>query len=134
MCRLLQLRYKLYCGIYLNNWILAAWTLKGFFDIRSKKKCLWSKESFVNSKTFSFIKRNRFVCINEHCFESSKLSSIQRNLFFDRISKKCFFYSKKCFFDSQKCFFDSNKLFSGSRIYILSKKYRQWVNKTQTIY
>ena len=32
---------------------------------------------------------NRFVYIKENLFESTKLSSIQRNFFFHRISKKC---------------------------------------------
>ena len=45
----------------------------------------------------SLIQRNRFVCIKEHFFESTKLYSIQRNFFFDRISKKISFDSKKLF-------------------------------------
>ena len=63
---------------------------KHFFDIRSKEKFLWIKESFVHSENFSLIQRNRFVHIKENLFESTKLSSIQRNFFFDRISKKLF--------------------------------------------
>ena len=43
------------------------------------------------------IQRNIFVYIKENLLESTKLSSIQRNFFFDRISKKCFFNSKKLF-------------------------------------
>ena len=70
---------------------------KHLFDIRSKKKCLWIKECCVYSKKFSLIQRNRFVYIKENAFESINLSSIQRNFFFDRISKKCFFDSKKLF-------------------------------------
>ena len=68
-----------------------------FFDLRSKKKFLWIKESFNNSKKISLIQRNRFVYIKEKIFKSTKLSSIQRNFFFDLISKKCFFDSKKLF-------------------------------------
>ena len=34
---------------------------------------------------------NIFFWIKENFFESTKLSLIQRNVFFDRISKKCFF-------------------------------------------
>ena len=41
------------------------------------------------------IQRNRFVYIKEHFFQSTKLLSIQRNFFFDRISKKCFSDAKK---------------------------------------
>ena len=61
-----------------------------FFDIRSMKKFLWIKESFVNSKKFSLIQRNRFAYIKGNFFESTKLSSIQRNAFFDRVSQKLF--------------------------------------------
>ena len=43
------------------------------------------------------IQTNRFVYIKEHFFESTKLSWIQRNFYFDRISKKCFFDSKILF-------------------------------------
>ena len=68
-----------------------------FFDIRSKKKFLWIKESFVNSKKLSLIQRNRFFHIKENFSESTKLSSVQRNFFFDHTSKKCFFDSKKLF-------------------------------------
>ena len=50
------------------------------------------------------IKRNRFVYIKENFFESTKLSSIQRKFFFDRISKKCFFDSEKLFVEAI-CFF-----------------------------
>ena len=35
--------------------------------------------------------------MKEKFFEVTKLSLIQRNFFFDRISKKCFFDSKKLF-------------------------------------
>ena len=63
---------------------------KHFFDIRSKNKFLWIKESFVNLTKFSFIHRNRFNEIKENVFESTKLSPIQRKFFFDRISKKLF--------------------------------------------
>ena len=31
---------------------------KHFFDVRPKKKCLWIKESFVNSKKISLIQKN----------------------------------------------------------------------------
>ena len=63
---------------------------KHFYYIRSKKKFLWIKENFVNSKKFDLIQKNRFVYIKEHFFESTKLSLIQRNFFFDHISKKLF--------------------------------------------
>ena len=43
------------------------------------------------------IQRNKFVCIKKTFFESTKLSLIQRNFFFVRISKECFFDSKKLF-------------------------------------
>ena len=78
-------------------WVISHWenrffeSKKHFFDMRSRKKFLWIKESFVNSKKCSLIQRNRFVYIKEYFVQWSKLSSIQRNLFFDRISKKCFF-------------------------------------------
>ena len=52
---------------------------------------------FYEFKKISLIQRNRFVYIEENFFESTKLSSIQRNFFFDRISEKCFFDSKKLF-------------------------------------
>ena len=72
---------------------------KHFFDIRSKKKFLRIKESYVNSKKFSLIQWNRFVYIKENFFESTKLSFIQRNFFFDHRSKKlfsgCFQFWKK---------------------------------------
>ena len=43
------------------------------------------------------MQRNRFVYIKENYFESTKLSSIQRNFFFERVLMKCFFDSKKLF-------------------------------------
>ena len=52
------------------------------------------------------IQRNRFICIKENFFESKKLSSIPRNIFFDRISKKFFF--------------DLKKLFSGCTKYLIT--------------
>ena len=55
------------------------------------------------------IQRNRFVYMKENVFESTKLSSFLRNLFFDPISKKCFFELKKLF--SECCYYvslDSN--------------------------
>ena len=70
---------------------------KHFSDIRSKKKFLWIKESFVNSKKNSLIRWNLFIYIKEKFFEPTKLSLIQRNVFFDRISNKYFFDSKKLF-------------------------------------
>ena len=36
------------------------------------------------------MQKNRFVNIKENFFESTTLSTIQRNLFFDRISEKIF--------------------------------------------
>ena len=51
------------------------------FDIRPKKFFFWIKESFVNTKKFSLIQRNRFIYIKEHLFEWKKLSSIQRKCF-----------------------------------------------------
>ena len=68
-----------------------------FFYIRSKKKFLWIKESFVNFKKISLIQRNKYVQIKENFFESTKLSLIQTNFFFDRVSKKCFFDFMKLF-------------------------------------
>ena len=44
---------------------------------------------------------NLFLWIKEHFFKLTKLSLIQRNFFFKRISKKCFNDSKKLF--SQCC-------------------------------
>ena len=38
--------------------------------------------------------------MKENFFELTKLSLFQRNFFFDRISKKCFFDSMKLFFQS----------------------------------
>ena len=80
---------KLFSGLWFFE------SKKNFLYLRSKKKFLWIKESFVNSKKCSLIQRNKFVYVKENFFESTKLSSIQRNFFFDRIS------------------IDSKKLFSG---------------------
>ena len=41
---------------------------KNFFDIRSEKKFLWIKESFVDSKKISLVQWNRFVYIKENFF------------------------------------------------------------------
>ena len=60
-----------------------------------KETFLWVNDSFVDSKKFSLIQRNRFIYIKKNFFALTKISSIQRNVFFDRISKKCFFDSKK---------------------------------------
>ena len=49
--------------------------------VQKKKKFLWSKECFVNSKTCSLIQRNRFVYIKEN-----------------------FFWINKTFFNLKKCF------------------------------
>ena len=51
----------------------------------------------VYKRNVSFLQGNKFVYIKENFFESTKISSIQRNLFFGRITKKCFFDSKKLF-------------------------------------
>ena len=84
--------YLLPFSFFLPHWENSFFeSKKHFFYIRSKKKFLLSKESFVNSKKISLFKRNRFVYIKENGIESTKLSSIQRNFFFNRISKKLFF-------------------------------------------
>ena len=61
---------------------------KNFFEL---------KKVLLIQKKISLIQRNRFLYIKENVFESTKLFSIQRNFFFDCISKKCFFDSKKLF-------------------------------------
>ena len=68
-----------------------------FFDIRSKKKFLWIEESFVDSKKNSLLLTNLFHCFKGINFELTKISLIQRNFFFNRKSKKCFFDLKKLF-------------------------------------
>ena len=40
---------------------------------------------------------NLSLWIKENLFQLTKLSLIQRNVFFNRITKKCFFGSKKLF-------------------------------------
>ena len=84
---------------------------KHFFHIRLKNKFLWIEESFVDSKKFFLMWTNLFLWIKENFywinkaffnskkifFELTKLSLIQRNFFFGRISKKNFFDSKKLF-------------------------------------
>ena len=51
---------------------------KHFFDIRLKKKFLWIKGSFVDSKTFCLMYTNLFLWIKENFVELTKLSLIQR--------------------------------------------------------
>ena len=68
-----------------RNIFLICGQRKTFFEI---KKVLSIK------KIFFLIQWNRFVYIKENFFESTKLSSIQRNFFFDC---KCFLDSKKLF-------------------------------------
>ena len=63
-----------------------------FFNIPSKIKFHWIKESFVNSKKCTFMKRNIFVYIKENFFESTKHSSFKKKVF-NGISRKCFFDS-----------------------------------------
>ena len=58
--------------------------------IYGRRKNFFEIKSFVNSNKFSMIQKNRFLNIKENFFKSIKLSSIQRNLFFDRISEKLF--------------------------------------------
>ena len=60
---------------------------KHFFDIRSKNKFVWIKESFVDFKNISLMWTNLFLWIKENYFEITKLSLIQRNFFVDRIFK-----------------------------------------------
>ena len=98
---------------------------KHFFDTRSKKKFLWIEKSFVNSKIFPLIQRNRFVYIKDISFESPKLSSIQRNFFFDRISKKCFFDSRKLF---SGCIYLEKIIHSIELIYMLFNKFNIFTN------
>ena len=71
------------------------YTVKEQISLHWRKFC-WFKKIFFNlNKSISWDQRN--------FFELTKLSLIQRNLFFDRISKKCFFDSKKLFSQSN-CF------------------------------
>ena len=58
----------------------------------------WTEKTVsLNQRNIFLIQRNRSVYIKENLLGSTKLSSIQRVFFFDRISKKCFFDSKKLF-------------------------------------
>ena len=91
-----------------------------FFDIRSKKKFLQIEESFIDSKIFSLMYTNLFLWAKENSFELTKLSLIERDFFFDRISKKCFFDSKKLL--SQCIYFFSSKKKKQSRNFLESKK------------
>ena len=55
--------------------------------------------------------------MKEKFFELSKLSLIQRNFFFDRISKKCFS--------------DAKKLFSQCRIFTLTVNFTRKVSRNE---
>ena len=46
---------------------------KHLFDYQLKNKFLRLKNNFVDSQTFFFIYRNRFVCIEKNIFESTNL-------------------------------------------------------------
>ena len=55
--------------------------------IYTEKTVLW----YTVKEKISLNWGNRFIYIKENVFESTKLSSIQRNFFIDHILKKCFF-------------------------------------------
>ena len=52
-------------------------------------------ESILLIKKFFFNVNKSNLRIEEHFFESTKLSLIKRNFFLDRILEKCFYDSKK---------------------------------------
>ena len=73
------------------------YTVKEKISLNWRKFC-WFKNIFYDPKVGDLITLKKIF------FESTKLSSIQRNFFFDCISKKFFFRSKKYFFGSKKLF------------------------------
>ena len=95
---------------------------------------LWIEESFVNSKTFSLIQRNRFFYIEENFFESRKLSSIQRNISLiygqrrknfelkkvSLIQKHFFWYKEIDFFTLKKSFLNQQNFLQFEDIFSLT--------------
>ena len=80
------------------------------YTVKEKISLNWRK--FFWFKTIFFNVKNLFLWIKENFFELTKLSSIKKNFFFDRISKKCFFDSKKLFSHCTfSAFFKWKKLF-----------------------